>query len=137
MQSGKQTADADGNAGGGHPLAGEARHQIVIAAAAGDGAKHDFLARFIGDGAGQLTFPDRTGVIVEPAHHASVEHHPVGTVAGGREQLHDRFELVQPFGADLAGRRSRVAIWLEMGFLVLGVGACDKGQHALRLVVGH
>ncbi|MNW70017.1 hypothetical protein D3C74_491840 [compost metagenome] len=34
-----QTRDAEGEAGGGHGLAGEPRHQIVIATAAADGAE--------------------------------------------------------------------------------------------------
>ena len=62
-----QARDADGEAGGGHLLAGEARDEIVVAPAAADGAEADGVALLVLGRDQQLGFEDGAGVVFEAA----------------------------------------------------------------------
>ena len=82
LQRRHQARDADGEAGGRHRLAREARDQPVIAPAAADRAEDDLFALFVGDVEGQFGFVDRAGVVFEAADDGGVDLDAVGAIAG-------------------------------------------------------
>ena len=77
-------------------LAGETRHQIVIAPTASHQSQattaspSSFLT-----GKVELRLEHRAGVVIQPTNHAGVEQHPVGPIAAGLEQPDDLFQLVR------------------------------------------
>jgi hypothetical protein len=83
-QRGEQAVDADRDAGRGHGLAGEAPHEVVVAAAAGHRAELARAALVVEDLEGELGLVDGAGVVAEAADDGGVEHDAVGLVAARR-----------------------------------------------------
>ena len=96
-QGGQQAVNADGNAGGGHGLAGEAFDQIVIAPAARDRAELALAALFVKDFKGQFGLEHRAGVVAKAAHDAGVDHDAVGAVALRGQKFGNGFKFLHAF----------------------------------------
>jgi hypothetical protein len=117
-QGGEQPVDADRGAGRRHPLAEEAEHQVVVAAAAEDGAE---LRRIEED-----RLEDRAGVVGEAAGDREVEGHLPVAVAERVEMARDRVD-----GADRLAGAGQLAE--DVAELVddLGAAVGADGEEAL------
>ena len=73
LEAEQEARDADGDAGGGNLLAGEALDQPVIAPAADHRAEPDGLAALVLDRRGQLGLEHGAGVIFQPAHDRGID----------------------------------------------------------------
>ncbi len=73
LEAEQQPRHADGDAGRGDLLAGEALDEPVIAPAAHHRAEPDRLAALVLDRRGQLSLEHRPGVIFEPAHDGGID----------------------------------------------------------------
>ena len=73
LERGHEPRHADGESGGRHRLAAEARHEAVIAPAARDRAEADGLAVVAFDFEGEIGFVDGAGVIFEAADDGGVD----------------------------------------------------------------
>src|SRR5215475_2775977 len=88
----QQPLDAERAAGRGHVRPAELGDEMVVTAAAGQGARYPIGHHL----------PDRAGVVAQAAHHPGLERHPPGRQLPG-EQGPQGVHLVQPGGALLAG----------------------------------
>ena len=77
LEAVEQARHADGDAGGGNLLAGEALDEPVIAPAAHHRAEADRLPALVFDGRGQLGLEHGAGVIFEAAHDGGIDADPI------------------------------------------------------------
>src|SRR4051794_9838200 len=122
LHSRKQTADADGNAGSGHLLSGEPRHQVVIAAPARHGTEHDGFAGFVGDRELQLRLEHRASIIFQSANDAGVDLHSIFIVSVrckrspyGLQFLYSRNRVVPLRGRGEQFHHKRDLLFVEAG----------------------
>ena len=125
-EGGEQAVDADRGAGGGHLLAEEAHHQVVVAAAAEDRAE---LPRLV-----EHRLEDRPGVVGEAAGDRQVERHPVVAVAEGVEVAGDAGDDVDLLGRPLDAGEQLGELAHHLGPLLRADG--EEALDAVHLVAG-